>query len=381
MATKDLSELRSTVIRVRGRTARYRDEGKSLNEQDTKSNLIEPILEALGWDLHELDEVRREYRLKPSDKPVDYGLFAYRTPLLFVEAKSLDQDLEDRKWAIQVLNYANVAGVEWGVLTNGDAYRIYNTHAPVPLDEKLFRTVRISDAAAEDNVVETLALLSKENLGGDRLSLLWKAQHVDRQVGHAVERLIAQPKPTFVRLVRAETKGLAPREIQASLRRAKVRIDFPEGTGGIGPVKPRRRRGSGGAGVGLRDLIDAGIVTPPFRLQVNYKGHELAAEVRSDATVVFDGKTYPSLSAAGGVAKAKVVGAGRGKKAPATNGWDFWKFFDPKMGHLREMADLRSRFLEERKRRAGDGGKAEAGERALRVVSGQQKGRRKSTSD
>jgi predicted type IV restriction endonuclease len=60
--------------------------------------LIDTILIALGWDLQEIDEVRREYRRKPQDNPADYALFLNRTECLFIEAKSLEKDLNDRKW-------------------------------------------------------------------------------------------------------------------------------------------------------------------------------------------------------------------------------------------------------------------------------------------
>ncbi|MCJ7686723.1 MAG: type I restriction enzyme HsdR N-terminal domain-containing protein [Desulfobacteraceae bacterium] len=76
-------------------------------------------MSALGWDLEELDEVRLEYKKKPKDNPVDYALFIMRTPRLFIEAKSLEANLDDRKWVSQTLGYATVVGVEWCVLTNG----------------------------------------------------------------------------------------------------------------------------------------------------------------------------------------------------------------------------------------------------------------------
>ena len=67
-----------------------------------------------------------------------------REPVLFIEAKGLDEALNDRRWASQIVSYAMVAGVEWVILTNGDGYRIYNSHASVALDDKLFRSVQIS---------------------------------------------------------------------------------------------------------------------------------------------------------------------------------------------------------------------------------------------
>jgi predicted type IV restriction endonuclease len=73
-------------------------------------------LSALGWDLQEIDEVRREYRRKPQDNPVDYALFLNRTECLLIEAKSLEKDLGDRKWISQNISYAAVVGVKWYVL-------------------------------------------------------------------------------------------------------------------------------------------------------------------------------------------------------------------------------------------------------------------------
>lgn len=96
------------------------DRDRRIGEQNTKATLIEPILEALGWDIRDWDEVHREYRSKSADSPVDYALKIMRTPRLFLEAKGLGEDLSDRKWVAQVLGYATMAGVEWCVLTDGD---------------------------------------------------------------------------------------------------------------------------------------------------------------------------------------------------------------------------------------------------------------------
>jgi hypothetical protein len=60
----------------------------------------------MGWELQEIDEVRREYRRKPQDNPVDYTLFLNRTACLLIEAKSLEKDLGDRKWISQNISHA-----------------------------------------------------------------------------------------------------------------------------------------------------------------------------------------------------------------------------------------------------------------------------------
>ena len=57
---------------IRKRIHQIRDRKEIIGEQNTKAALIDPVLVALGWNLQEIDEVRREYRRKSQDNPVDY---------------------------------------------------------------------------------------------------------------------------------------------------------------------------------------------------------------------------------------------------------------------------------------------------------------------
>ena len=97
---------------VANRIPRLRAQGGRISEQDTKRILITPAVEALGWDILDIDAVRNEYRHNAADNPVDYALFLNRSPVLFVEAKPLGHGLDDRKWIVQTINYANAAGVD-----------------------------------------------------------------------------------------------------------------------------------------------------------------------------------------------------------------------------------------------------------------------------
>ena len=89
-----MPDLAVFLAQVRERIGRLR--GTAINEQNTKAALIAPVLRALGWDLEDVDEVCHEYRRLSSDYPVDYALLLLRTPRLFVEAKPLDANLDDR---------------------------------------------------------------------------------------------------------------------------------------------------------------------------------------------------------------------------------------------------------------------------------------------
>ena len=357
-----MTTLQGVLAQVRERVDRYT--GAPINEQETKAALIEPILRALGWDVEDIEEVRREYKPKSADNPVDYALLILRTPRLFLEAKGLGENLDDRKWANQIMGYAVVAGVQWVVLADGDAYRIYNSHAAVPVEEKLFRTVRISDA--NSRTAETLGLLSKERMTENWIDALWKAHFVDRQVRAAVQALFSSdPDAALVRLIARRIPALSHSEIKNSLGRVRIHLDFPvEPAAAPGPSAPPRRKvaaelsklttvppEAGGPGeptpwrdVSLQDLIAAGLIEPPSALEKTYKGHRFTARVEADGRVTFDGKTYESLSASAGMARLSIIGAPPGREYPQTNGWTFWRFKDED-GHIKPLDMLRQRYV------------------------------------
>jgi hypothetical protein len=354
--------LTDVLPKLRKRIQKIRNRKESIGEQNTKAALIDPLLSTLGWDVEDIDEVSREYRRKSQDNPVDYALFMLRSPRLFVEAKGLEKDLGDRKWISQVLGYATVVGVEWCVLTNGDEYRLYNAHAPVDVEQKLFRIVRISEQDQEEYTLETLALLSKEKMGDNLLNVLWKAHFVDRHVSTTLMELFRNDDSGLIRLIRRSTPGLTPSEIRDSLKRADIRIDFPVVTVSSGSttggeqhdaVPPGEVTDKGGEpkkainipGVQVVDLIRADLVEPPLKLEKDYKGSHLEAEIQQDGTIVFDGETYRSLSLAAAFARKSVIGAPEGRKYPQTNGWIFWKYRNPQTGDLEEIDVLRQRYL------------------------------------
>jgi hypothetical protein len=214
------------IDKLKARIRDYRDRRIRLTESDTIRVLILPMLRALGWNLDDLDEVRSEYRHGPGDNPVDCALFLQRSPALFVEAKALGIDLDDRKWLQQVLNYANNAGVDWCVLTNGDEYRIYKVHAPVEAEEKLFLSIRVDDEEPVEARARKFALISRERMGRRAIDALWTDWRVDAQVQAILESLPSDD--AFIRLIARRSEGLRPAEIRQSLRRGGLRADYPE---------------------------------------------------------------------------------------------------------------------------------------------------------
>jgi len=346
-----MSDLQNAIEQVRDKIARYSKTKAAINEQNTKATLIQPILRSLGWDVEDLDDVHMEYKERAADKPVDYALLLLRSPCAFVEAKALGSSLDDRKWANQIMGYAGVAGVEWVVLTDGDEYRIYNSHATVPVDQKLFRTVRISEPSSDPK--STLCLLSKELMRERQINHLWELHFVDRQVQFALRALFSsegEPSAAVVRLLGRHIKSLAPSEIKASLRRIEIQVSCPLTIEPRRPAEPKpvarekrkqatkRKKARTVSGITLAQLIDAGVISAPLKLFRKYKGAELSASVVADGSVEFAGQRYDSCSMAASFARGTVVGG-----TPATNGWTFWKYRDAD-GKVRQLDHSRGLF-------------------------------------
>jgi hypothetical protein len=349
-------KLLETLQKLRKRIEQIKDRQEIVGEQNTKAALVDPLLSALGWDIEELDEVCREYKRKPQDNPVDYALFIHRSPVLFVEAKSLKGNLSDRKWISQTLGYATVVGVEWCALTNGDEYRLYNSHAAVDVEEKLFRTVRISDSSQDDYTLDTLELLSKSQMGENSLNVLWKAHFIDRHIKAALDSLFHNDDQGLIRLIHRRTRGINPSDIRESLKRADIRIDFPiiatipqppilvEKGSSISPLPKakelKKRKDKEFIGVEVTDLLQSGLISAPLELERSYKGSHLKAIIGKDGKVEWNGLSFSSLSAAASTARESIVG-----RPLHTNGWTFWRYKDLQTGKLKEIDYIRKKYI------------------------------------
>lgn len=373
-----MTVLREALKLCDERLGKYRRPGQRIGEQNTKAMLIEPVLQALGWNLFDPDEVNREYRRRSADNPVDYALLLLRTPHLFVEAKGLGENLDDPRWANQTISYAAVAGVEWVALTDGAQWRVYNAHAPVPVEDKLFRVVDVaSDIDAAEDVLD---LLSKENMRENRIHELWQGYFVDRQVHHVLTELFAgtEPPADLVNLVAKRIERLGRQDVRASLVRARATFDFPLPTLAPGaqalpmprgsvlqPADPPTQQSTSPQSVAppitrreparaepkvspeerrikIADLLRSGRIQPGH-VTARYDGQTWNGHLTEDGAVIFQGQRYPSLSAAGAAAKMAARGPDIPESIKATDGWDFWSARDLVQDDLVTLKEIRRR--------------------------------------
>jgi len=133
-----MSDLVDTIQDIRNKYERWK--GRGLSEADTCSAFVEPLLQTLGWDVHNPESVQRQFSITGGGF-ADYALKLDGRAIVFIEAKALDDPLEDDKSIVQAINYATSAGVRWSILTNGVRYRIFEAHREAPPKDKEVKSI------------------------------------------------------------------------------------------------------------------------------------------------------------------------------------------------------------------------------------------------
>src|SRR4051794_41105872 len=180
------------------------------------------MIAALGWDPVDLDVVEREVKVYEGTY-LDYALKIDGAARLYVEAKGLNENLDDKKFIAQTVNYANNDGVVWCVLTNGSRVRVYKTNEPVAMDRKLLFEVDVADAfETHGDKAKLLRLISREAVLGGELDRFGERVFTDGRVRQALADLAADPPAAFLDAV-ATRLGHPGVPIEA-LRRSLARI-------------------------------------------------------------------------------------------------------------------------------------------------------------
>jgi predicted transport protein len=245
-----MSELLRCIEGLRGQLERHRRAG--LKEYPTRTIFIDPMLEALGWDVRDPDVVELEYPTIDG-RSVDYALKVNRKPVLLLEAKQLNDSLDDVKAVTQIVGYAANDGIEWCVLTNGVRYRVYRASERAAAPEKLLFEVSIdpreSEGLSSEQVADQLSRLSRNAIARGVLDDLGEEIFTTTKVRKALDRLCADPPGPFLRAIRKAVADdtISPAQIKSALSRIL-------GTAGAVPARPAaetprpsRRRPSPGA--------------------------------------------------------------------------------------------------------------------------------------
>lgn len=124
-------------------------------EEATKTSIVLPFFQLLGYDVFNPLEFVPEYIADTGTKKgekVDYAILQNSNPIMIVEVKSVDTDL-NTKHINQLFRYFTVTKARFGILTNGIIYRFYSDlEEPNKMDLTPFLEINLLDIK-NDNIV------------------------------------------------------------------------------------------------------------------------------------------------------------------------------------------------------------------------------------
>ena len=218
-----------------------------LKEYPTRTIFVDPLLQALGWDVRDPDEVELEYPTIDG-KSVDYAPKINRKPVLFIEAKPLNDLLTDVKSVTQVVGYAANAGIEWCILTNGVTYKVYRSTEKAEAPDKLLFEISLDPRETEgmtiQQVAEQFARFSRDAMAKGLLDEIGEQIFTTGKIRKALDKLFMDPPNTLIKLIRSVIGDdtIKPVQVKKALKRLWAQtseIEVPS-TFGVEPVPPER---------------------------------------------------------------------------------------------------------------------------------------------
>ncbi|MBM6990182.1 MAG: type I restriction enzyme HsdR N-terminal domain-containing protein [Mobilibacterium timonense] len=172
------------------------------NEEQTKQSLIMPFFKMLGYDVLNPTEFIPEYTadvgIKKGEK-VDYAIAIDEKPIILVECKSVDDDLE--KHGSQLFRYFGTTEAKFGILTNGILYKFYtDLDQPNKMDNLPFLVIDLENL--QDRDVAELQKFSRASIN-EISEIIDSAETLKytKQVKDWFVKEISSPSPDFVKYV------------------------------------------------------------------------------------------------------------------------------------------------------------------------------------
>lgn len=172
------------------------------NEEMTKQSLIIPFLQLLGYDVFNPLEVKPEYDadfgFKKGEK-VDYAIFRNDEPIIFIEAKAVNEKLTIHNG--QLARYFNATpSVKVAILTNGIEYQFFTdlTEANI-MDRKPFYTFNIESFNEID--IENIERFRKEKYEPKSILTLAEDLVYLSNLNATLKDLFTNPSDDFLRFL------------------------------------------------------------------------------------------------------------------------------------------------------------------------------------
>ena len=178
------------------------------DEENTKFQIITPILENLGWNSPR-QEILYEHPVGGNDGGwVDMALMGPRHPVALIEAKRPGANLD--RHVSQMLRYAFYEGVDICVLTTGLEWWLYLPREDGPPPERRFAALHIREDPVEKLADSLETFLGKKNLLREHakdkakqiLQAHRRAYEIDAELPVLWRTMLNEPDDGLVELIR-----------------------------------------------------------------------------------------------------------------------------------------------------------------------------------
>ena len=345
----DYTALKDTVLKLKERIINTEAGDTQLSETDTRQGLINPLFRALQWDFTDFDSIRSELRVPPFNEPVDYAFYSLKTksskPILLLEAKRLGSAIDHKNHVKQLTAYLGAMGVQWGVLSDGNRYVLYNSLGGTSFEEQRFLTLEIktvdtdSGFTMEEFLKHLTSLLSRECLENEDIQQAYEEHMINNRIRLALDSLLSTPFDTLCSAIRREFQeervGL-PEGIKISKKHIDAYLVSIGDEAGRIPVDleaevihtddavqdsalESRDRAKGGAvlahgkRLSIGDLLQAGLVREGDQWRLSFKGEVIWGRIESNGQLEVSNQSHGNPS--------KAFQAATGKQG---NGWYYW---------------------------------------------------------
>lgn len=170
------------------------------SEEATKQGFILPVLQKLGWNPFDVQEVYPEFSIQ--NGRVDYSLRVNNHNKVFIEVKKLGEDLDRHQE--QLLQYAFKHGVKLAILTNGTIWWFYLPLHEGSWEQRRFYTIDMHSQASADIAEKLVSFLAKSAVVNGQAVLNAENVYTSRQR----KEVIAQTLPKAWRKLLMENDEL-----------------------------------------------------------------------------------------------------------------------------------------------------------------------------
>lgn len=170
-------------------------------EEATKTSLIMPVFNYLGYDVFNPLEFCPEYTadvgIKKGEK-IDYAILNDGEPLILIECKSCTENLD--KYSSQLFRYFGTTTAKFGILTNGIIYRFY-TDLEEANKMDLVPFLEVDLLNLKEAAINEFKKFSKENFDTEKIFSTAEELKYSNLIKAYLQNELENPSDEFVKTI------------------------------------------------------------------------------------------------------------------------------------------------------------------------------------